>query len=168
MVIKKQGKSAQQAINEVKVVNGNKVEPKFKVGDWVVDECNGNVSQVISVDTDVNGYELSNGNYFSGSWTDSYHLWTIEDAKDGDVLVSASNQPFIYNGHYTYEMIGAYCGVESRNLTFLLDDEPCYWTYNSYITPATKEQKELLFNKMKEDGYEWDSELRICKRHEVK
>ncbi len=37
---KPQGKSALEAINEEKVDNANKVKPKFKVGDWVVQGCN--------------------------------------------------------------------------------------------------------------------------------
>ena len=39
--------------------------------------------------------------------------------------------------------------------------------YNSFvhnISPATKEQRDLLFQKIKEAGYEWDSEKKELKK----
>ena len=69
--------------------NTDKVETKFKVGDWVVTSY-GEVSQVISVDKDCDGYTLDNDNYFSGSWCENYHLWTIDDAKPGDIIYAES------------------------------------------------------------------------------
>ena len=35
--------------------------------------------------------------------------------------------------------------------------------FNNYGTPATKEQRDLLFQKMKEAGYEWDAEKKELK-----
>jgi hypothetical protein len=53
---KPQGKSALESINEEKVDNANKVEPKFKDGDWIT---NGNYTwQVISVDYLDNGISV--------------------------------------------------------------------------------------------------------------
>lgn len=42
------------------------------------------------------------------------------------------------------------------------------WLYVSHVHPATKEQRDLLFAKMREAGYEWDvdkKELRKIKPH---
>ena len=38
--------------------------------------------------------------------------------------------------------------------------------YNGEIKPATKEQRDLLFQKMHKDGYEWDAEKKELKKIE--
>ena len=64
----------------------DKVEPKFHEGDWVVNTV-GDKNQVVKVFDD--GYTLDDNTFLSNSWaTEHYHLWTIRDAKDGDVLCS--------------------------------------------------------------------------------
>ena len=131
----------------------DKVEPKFKVGDWVVTSY-GKVNQVVSVDKDGDGYTLDDGVYFSGSWCDMYHLWTIQDAKDGDVLVSSSGKPFIFKGFFDNDPM-AYGGLVADDSFWPASNSN--WT-TVYCKPATKEQRDLLFQKMKEAGYEWDAE----------
>lgn len=65
------------------------IEPKFKfkVGDWIVQNDNGTVSQITKT---INGkdeygeyraYEHTNG-YFAECFEDEYHHWSIADAKD--------------------------------------------------------------------------------------
>ena len=79
----------------------DKVEPKFKVGDWIVSSVLG-TAHIIGVN-DSNEYQLE---YIDGKQEFSsidyvnyeYDEWTIKDAKPCDVLVSKHNQPFIYNG----------------------------------------------------------------------
>lgn len=132
------------------------LKPKFKVGDWIV-SANGKVNQVISVDADnvdFEGYTLDDGVYFSGTWCNSYHLWTIKDAKDGDVLATDKGV-FIY-AKVLYNKPYAYCGIDK----FGVFKDNCLnnnWTNSvDNIHPATIEQHELLFRKMKEEGYQWD------------
>lgn len=138
-----------------------KIEIKFKVGDWVVTE-EGKVNQVTTVSDDGDAYTLDDGTYFSGSWKDMYHLWTIEDAKDGDVLAE-------------HETIVLFKKIEGLNIR-------CYCTYHYlgynpalYVDtlqnktpyrPATKEQRDLLFQKMGEEGYEWDAKNKILTKIE--
>lgn len=148
--------------------NADKVETKFKVGDWVVTSY-GEVSQVISVDKDVDGYTLDNGNYFSGSWCKNYHLWTINDAKDGDVLVCPlpkgyenGEQIFIFKGinsrDYVDDCIEYYCRICKG--VFYENKNGYMGTASSPLYPATKEQRDILFKKMKEAGYEWNPETK--------
>lgn len=91
----------QGALNEqgLEYKDGEIVEvqkSKFKAGDCVVTSY-GKVNQVITVDKDGDGFTLDDDTYFSGSWKDKYHLWSIADAKDGDVLYSLdSKQSFIF------------------------------------------------------------------------
>lgn len=150
------------------------VEPKFKVGDWVVTNY-GKVSQVVSVDNDGDGYTLDDGVYFSGSWCDMYHLWTIQDAKDGDVLVCYSevkDNPIGQAGIFK-QYVGRLGGCSNTFWAHTGIDWDGNIIINGYmgstnILPATKEQRNLLFKKMKEAGYEWDvdkKELRKIQLH---
>lgn len=141
----------------------NKVEPKFKVGDWVVTSY-GKVNQVVSVDKDGDGYTLDDGMYFSGSWYDVYHLWTIQDAKDGDVLVNGSNI-FIFHFINDTRLMG-YCHVNTDDGRFYDDigKNECFCLIDAVVNPATKEQRDTLFLKMKEAGYEWSEETHELKK----
>jgi len=151
--------------NEFELVEqkpADKIEPKFKVGDWVVTSY-GKVNQVVSVDKDENGFTLDDDTYFSGSWKDNYHLWTIQDAKDGDVL-AVENMIFIYKTVLASHVV-SYCKLFNNKFELFNDARTCC-EGNSKIHPATKEQHDLLFQKMKEAGYEWDSEKKELKKIE--
>lgn len=103
-----------------------------------------------------------------------FHLWTIEDAKDGDVLVSLRKMhPFIFNGHYDEDTdyVYAYCGISDiiKDDSFYFDKYPDeefkVWDSVENVGPATRDQRNLLFSKMKDSGYEWDSEKKELKPH---
>lgn len=142
------------------------IEPKFHEGDWVAYNSQNAVSpicQITKVDGDIIDLKGLQGERFqTGYWdlNENYHLWTIQDAKDGDVLACEDGRPFIFRGcvdpHHPNCPV-AYCGIDSENL-FLNDDlGTCWWT-DENVHPATKEQRDLLFSKMNKAGYEWDAE----------
>lgn len=142
-------------------------KPKFNVGDWIV--FNG---LILHIDEIVNGYyrttSIGDGIHNSYDWDidNAARLWTITDAKDGDVLIRETGEPFIHNGNrgsYLPEFLGAYCGISDGR--FRPNGSPYYWGRPS--CPATKEQRELLFSKMKEAGCEWDSEKKELKKIEI-
>lgn len=62
-------------------------EPRFNIGDWVVNKF-GDSWHIDSFDKE--NYQVYNGkgnySYFPISKQDEMHFWTIQDAKDGDVL----------------------------------------------------------------------------------
>lgn len=165
---KPQGKTALEDIKEEKIDNQNcvkptnKVEPIFKVGDWVVNRF-GDVWHIDSFDK--KNYQVSDGNgyysYFPISVQDKMHLWTIQDAKDGDVLFhldSASNGIFIFKEilqRGTIQKVICYCDYDSEDGFCLGENHTCCWTDSKILHPATKEQRDTLFQKMKEAGYEW-------------
>lgn len=72
----------------------DKVEPKFKVGDWIVSNgcpnCGNSLMRIVKVGLTDYLCRYCNGQtkYCREFIDKSYHLWTIQDAKDGDVLVS--------------------------------------------------------------------------------
>ena len=156
---KPQGKTALEAIKEEKVDNANKIEPKFHEGDFIKHNKANIIYKVISVNSGsyyVENIETS-GRIELFNAEQNFHLWTIQDAKYGDVLVSKDDKPFIYNGNHDSFNIGSYCGISVED-KFKVSTEKCYWTGKVNIYPATKEQRDLLFQKMHEAGYEWDSE----------
>lgn len=151
-------KSASQAIKEIITDNANKIEPKFHEGDWVATN-KGDAVQIGAVN---NGYyTLFNGMDFDMSYVDKYwHKWTIQDAKEGDVLagkIDGDSYILIYKqikdgwietyGHY-YDSIDRFC-VPSQLF--------CREVKGTF-RPTTKEQKEFLFQKMRKAGYEWDAD----------
>lgn len=133
----------------------DKVEPKFKVGDWVITSY-GKVNQIIAVNKYADGFTLDDDTYFSGSWKDSYHLWTIQDAQPGDVLVITMYPEGTWVCIFkelTGCIFSSYCFVNTEGIFKLGTNNHS----GKAIHPATKEQRDLLFQKMKESGYKWEN-----------
>lgn len=138
----------------------DKVEPKFKVGDWIVDN-HGIVNQVTSTTDDGYGLALYDGTYVSGCWKDYYHLWAIQDAKDGDVLAEDTCIFIIQKLGDNSTAAKTYCTLYNDGD---FDDGTILYFDIDSTKPATKEQRDLLFSKMKEAGYEFDFEKKKLKK----
>ena len=153
-----------EKMGEQKLIN--KVEPKFKVGDWVVSKTSNLVYHVDSILLPQSKcYYLSHdGGVVIVSFTDeqNYHLWTIADAKDGDVLTTQGSV-FIFKhlDKTGRSLCKSYCEVIGNSGLGLGFE----FSING-VCPATKEQCDLLFAKMKEAGYEWDAEKKELKNIE--
>ena len=149
---------------------------KFKVGDWIVQNDNGIVSQITKT---INGkdeygeyraYEHTNG-YFAACFENEYHIWTVQDAKPGDVLMCESGWTCIFKDLDLFnEMFSSYCFMATC-LDFMPYSGQCHTLdsrINGEITPATEQQRNLFFKKMKEAGYQWNvdkKELRKIQPH---
>lgn len=153
----------------------SEVEPKFKVGDWIVGA--NSVLKIISLNDELNCYiavtpnneEVKIPYYFDDGKGHmcSYHLWTIQDANDGDAL-SDGTTIFIFKDLLSDGSVMSYCDYDTDSGE---SDAFCPLSMNlmcSKITPATKEQRDLLFPKMKEAGYEWDAEKKELRKIEQK
>lgn len=90
-------------------------------------------------------------------------VFTIEDAKDGDVLVDCFGNICIYQKLSTNTYYHTHC---YGNHKYFIDDGGSHQVAGTY--PATKEQRDLLFQKMNEGGYEWDAEKKELKKIEQK
>ena len=123
--------------------SNGKTKRKFIVGDWIT--FYGDVSfKILKIEAEDNGildYLLLNQNGHDSFYNKEYvdknaRLWTIYDAKDGDILVNKKDGCiFIYNPSISN-----------------------YLTLRPYeVTPATKEQRDFLVAKIKKAGYEWDN-----------
>jgi len=138
-------------------------ETKFNVGDWVFLTDGKCYPWLITAITS-NCYELQDTQghktelyQITVDNDEMYSLWTIKDAKPGDILTSENGYPFIYYEHdYTYsKFLKAYCGIIYGK--FEISDKTELWT-NDNVKPATKEERDTLFKKMEEEGYKWDAD----------
>ena len=92
-----------------------------------------------------------------------FHLWTIDDAKDGDVLAFNNDTIVIFKDLYNSSTFHSYCHIEDGIFDISKDELPDWWEGKGF-QPATKEQRDLLFQRMKEAGYEWDTEKKEPKK----
>ena len=157
----------------------DKVEPKFKVGDWTINGINTTIMQIIDnkdfyESIGIDGQRRTDKhNYVERN----FRLWSIKDAKDGDVLVDICDDfvnPLIFIlkkfehkdfGFAKLSDYSSYCYLTmSDNQKF---KEGSYHHMND-IYPASKEQRDLLFKKMKESGYEWDADAKKLNNFEQK
>lgn len=153
------------------------IEPEFNVGDWII--RNNKYTGIPVKVVEFNGYyscEL-NGEVVNLTRNDvhnNFHLWTIDDAKDGDVLFhsdSASNGIFIFKEivqRGTSQKVICYCDYDSEDGFCLGENHTCCWTNSKILHPATEEQCNLLFQKMKKAGYKWNAETKTLEKLLVK
>lgn len=152
----------------------NLVNPKFKVGDWIISSVLG-IAHIIGVN-DSNEYQLE---YIDGKQKFSsidyvnyeYDKWTIKDAKDGDVLCCKSGWMCIFKAIDNHtNTFSSYCSM-SRDKYFFSNgsenhtlDKNFIKAYNGDIYPATKEQCDAMMKAMNEAGYKWDVEDKELKK----
>lgn len=149
-------------INQDEGPDDNK--PKFQEGDWVVFNPGCNAHQIVRVVENATshtyGYDTVDDYYFNDT-EESVRLWNINDAKDGDVLACDT-------------CIVLFKKIDGLNIkchcTYHFMDTPMFFVdtlqNKTAFYPATKEQCDLLFQKMKEAGYAWDKEKKELKKIE--
>ena len=151
-------------------------KPKFKIGDWICN--NGNSYLIADIDLDQRRYLFEVGGYTNTflNWESienadkHYHLWTIEDAKEGDILVYGDKEKH----HVTIYMIFKSRRDETSVFTYfhMFDNE--FKIHNwcdcgQSVHPATLQQRNMLFKRIRETGcYEWDSTKKELKTIEIK
>ena len=142
----------------------DKVEPKFNIGDWVVNKF-GDSWHIDSLDK--KNYRVSDGkgnyNYFPISKQDEMHIWTIQDAKDSDILAFSNDTIVIFKDLYNSTSFHSYCHIEDGIFDFNKDEVPDWWNSRDF-KPATKEQRDILFQKIKEAGYNWNFETKTLEK----
>ena len=155
-----------------------KIEPKFKVGDWIVQD-NAGIYKVTEICESwyevIDSYELHYSIDFNQE--SMCRLWTIQDAKPGDVLHAVGQHNdciFIFNrlGNDVSDrdrvFATGYCclDITADKMEFCVQGPDNIEVGDVNVKPATKIQCDLLFQKMKESRYEWDSYRMELKRIE--
>lgn len=152
----------------------DKTEPKFKVGDWII--CMGFTAKILALQKHYYIGIDTNGNDFVVSYSNECEIkkWSIEDASDGDVLVCENGWTCIFKTLVNDETFSSYCFMDAT--TWFCEtgsdghtlQEEFVKAYGGKLYPATKEQRKLFFQKMKEAGYTWNAkkkELKYVKKN---
>lgn len=143
----------------------DKVEPEFKAGDWIVNNVSKDIFLIKSINNRYCTLEDINGIIISPCLPpceSESHLWTISDAKKGDVLVDKYGNIGIYQGDKNAVTWNSYCycGVNKVFYNKGSHEFPCY--------PATKEQRDQLEKAMDDAGYTFDFEKKKLKKLKFK
>ena len=147
--------------------------PKFHEGEWIIRSAEGfkHNSYLVKEVKDYYVCEDLKGRRVTFTFSDvhkNFKLWNISDAKDGDVLITVDDErPFIFKGcldHNHPDSPVAYCGIDTEGYFCVGESKFNYWWTDEKVHPATKEQRNLLFQKMKEAGYEWYSENKVLNK----
>lgn len=148
----------------------DKVEPKFKVGDWIVRELDNTCYQIkkciLNVTNNKYGYDLTSGGYISSQDANFYHLWTISDAKAGDVLVSGDVIFILNKIHGVW--VNCLCSLHKDGSFNNEDYDLMHIKYSKEVYPATKEQRDTLEKAMADSGWAFDFEKKELKKIEQK
>lgn len=159
----------------------DKIEPKFKIekGKWYVcikdllDDYANKAFNKGDIYLSIQDGSLipSNSNVpYKVVCPDTYFRnWTIQDVKDGDVLACNNGWSCIFKTLVNDETFSSYCFMDSTK--WFCGTGGCHTlkeefvkAYNGKIYPATKEQRDTLFKKMKEAGYEWNAAKKVLKK----
>lgn len=168
--LKKQGEPSPILFNSSNIgkneqKSADKIEPKFKIGDWVVNRF-GDSWHIDSLDK--KNYQVSDGkgnyNYFPISKQDEMHLWTIQDVRDGDVIFYDEGWICIFKCIH---------GIWYSSYCFITDDGEFHTGYERHAVdstihgnahPATKEQRDILMKAMNNAGYIWNAKTKTLRR----
>ena len=144
-----------------------KAEPKFKVGDWIV-YCNEDVDLITGIEE--TGYLINEGGYIPFTCQEDMRLWTIRYVKRGDILYEQETNSILLvherSGNWLQTLCDYWMVKEKFHVEFPYENYG--FVQKMSLIPATKEQRDLLFSKMKEAGYEWDTEKKELKKIEHK
>ena len=103
-------------------------------------------------------------NYMEQNEQEMKKPWTIQDAKDGDVIFYDDGWTCIFKRIH---------GIWYSSYCFVTDDGVFYTGYERHAVDvtinynaqlATKEQCDRLFQKMKEAGYKWDPKTKTLEK----
>ena len=124
----------------------HKTKLRFKIDDFIIsDYC---IGKVVAHTNDA--YLLDTGIGIPFSYENDFHIWTIQDAKRGDVLASKNTSNIlIFKNLETNTTFSSYYNIERR--------QESAWS-NECFVPASKEQRNKLIRAMEEAGYTFDFE----------
>lgn len=172
--MKEKGFKWNEETNQVEKIETPTSNPKFNVGDWIVNKGR-SIRKIVGIDTCLNDYltikdyENITENLPIEHAEEYYHLWTIEDAKRGDILVSERLEDkviILYEGSLLEDTTSPdyICALDAWGLQVfneiilsktILPPET--------IRPATVNERVDLLEAIKNNGYEVTLDNRVVK-----
>ena len=139
------------------------VEPRFNVGDWVVFIKSKSVYRVEKKEN----YEYTLRYILGGSMClpfsneELIREWTIEDAKDGDVL-ACNEEILLFKSYSSLQgRISLYCWYNGNTNNFHSKEViDILLTTRNKVCPATKEQRDAMMKAMNDACYKWNAETK--------
>ena len=152
--LRKIGLSVDEGV--IKRIGGN----RFNVGDWIVGPKN-SIFQVI----EINAFQYKLCNLEGKTEDNSINAvdryaspWSLKGAKEGDILAYRDGQwIFIYKKLVDGDTF-CYHALYSTIHQDLTIDDAAFTLLSDAVVPATYEQRQILFGKLKDLGYYWDAE----------
>lgn len=151
--------------NEQNVVEVNPC--KFKVGDWIVRNSNGEVLKITGYTKNVYyppyspTFDLSNGKWITrGKLESDFHIWSISDVKCGDIIIETTEHTTSYYlvKEFSGGVITSYCSYNK------CPDIGVFWGFEECFTPK-KEYRPCedgdasnFYALMSKNNYSWDTE----------
>ena len=127
---------------------------KFNVGDWVKFVERGRPYKILEINRDFPSQQISyllmelsgNSSYYNKNYVDnSCHLWSLKDARLGDILYLDDNNIVVFKNLYNSTTFHSVCFIEDGVFSVRED-----WWNGEGFCPATEKQCGILFQKMKE------------------
>lgn len=143
--------------------------PKYHTGNWIISDTANEDYRICLI------MGIYNGNYITRSIhgyhgifkfnniESMYRLWTIKDAKSGDLLADADGLNLVLFrgiGNNKWNDVVDYHATLDRYDVFGIQEDNHFWGYpcSCNLFPATKEQCERFVKAMNKAGYEWDAD----------
>lgn len=171
--------------------SSGEIEPKFKVGNWY--QCTKDFfGKGVTFDRNTAYYCAQEGclqdEYgchiaIVKDLYDRFKLWTIQDAKDGDILAiswwedkNLWEQIIIFKKYHNKGVKGLYSmpcvegyGNTFKNGKLAFNEEVPYYSrkWTCDLLPATKEQRDTFMKAMNDAGYKWNMEKKKLNKKEV-
>lgn len=127
---------------------------KFNVGDWVKFAERGKPYKILEINRDFPSQQISyllmelsgNSSYYNKNYVDnSCSIWTLKDARLGDILYLDDNNIVVFKNLYNSTSFHSVCFIEDGVFSVRED-----WWNGEGFYPATEKQCGILFQKMKE------------------
>lgn len=141
------------------------IETKFDEGDYIVSHI-GNIYKITRIDDMYHTKQLSSG--YEQRWTiedidRSFHKWTIQDAKPGDVLCYQDGRPFMLKELRDGYPV-AYFGIDYEDS--ILIGNGMIWT-DKPVRPATFTEYNRLFKQLRIENYEYNVDTHEITKQEI-
>ena len=159
---------------------GEEIKHKHKVGDWLVENEPNNYArfaQILEI-VDIQGrgrYRISRDIHNDEDIVECrfiekhYHPFNIQNAKPGDVLYAKPERGaefvVMFKEFNECGSIDSYFRYNSE-IGFGVNIPSVLSSKDDHITPATEDQKRLLFSKMEEAGYKWNPDTLTLEKKE--